>query len=90
MTIEKLNTYRKILKHFGFERIKGKDSVKGRPSFTQEKYNWYAEIIDYNYFKACWVVGDGLPHYSYTGGKHCDDPQTLLEVLTKGVLKLNE
>lgn len=86
---QRLKTYRQILKHFGFERVTGKDRVKGIVNFTHPKNNWYAEILDYDYFKACWIVGDCIrSSIHYPGGWHCDTPEILFEELKNATLKL--
>jgi hypothetical protein len=86
----KPRTYRQILKHFGFERITGKDSVRGLPNFTHPKFNWYAEIIDYGYFTACWIVGEKIRSTNhYPGGKHCDTPEILFNELEKALQGLS-
>ncbi|HUX61294.1 MAG TPA: hypothetical protein VMV32_08270 [Ignavibacteriaceae bacterium] len=77
-------TYRQILKQFGFERVTGKDRVKGIINFTHPKYDWYAEIIKYEYSTSCWIVGGKIRNSSYyPRGCHCDTPKDLMEELHK-------
>jgi hypothetical protein len=81
--IYRLNTFRKILKHFGFVRITGKDHVRGLINFKHEAKNWYAEIIDHGTFKICWVIGKGLPNSNNYPGGHVYSEKELLSELTK-------
>jgi len=82
-------TYRQILKQFGFERITGKDRVNGRINFTHPKYDWYAEIIKYEYSTSCWIVGKKIKQsIHYPGGCYCDTPKDLMEELQKAKIKI--
>lgn len=83
-------TYRQTLKQFGFVRVTGKDRVKGIINFIHPKYNWYAEIIKYEYHTACWIGGEKIRcSIRYPGGCYCDTPEDLIKELQKAKSKLN-
>ena len=67
-----LNSFRKILLHFGFKETK-ESLADGSPSnqcwFENKSYNWYAEITIHNEnWQSVWMVGKGLKQGPFPGG----------------------
>lgn len=84
-----INSFRKILIHFGFKEIQEEGTPLNERLFENSKFNWYAELTIHNEnWQSVWMTGKGLKKtHLFPGGWTYESPKEieneLLSVLAK-------
>jgi len=80
---KELNTFHKVLIHYGFKKLTGKNLEK---CYQNDEHGWFAEISAHN---PCWVdvwaVGKLLPCDGFLGGRVYGTIEELKTVFDKAL-----
>lgn len=76
------SNFKRMLKHFGFNKIKGSPNC-----FDHSSTNWYAEIMDFGNHEEVFIWGKDLEHDSAPPGGHMYGSP---EEIEKEILRVTE
>lgn len=78
------NSFAKMLKHFGFKRVKSLPNC-----WEHISRGWFAEILDRGNYSDVWMVGKELKCSGFPGGYCYGEPEDVEAELLSALEKLN-